>query len=152
MPPQLQARFTLAEAAVMAVVASEARVRGACTLTIGHIAALAGVSATTVRNAMRQAVVVGAVRIEERRLTAWRNAPNRVTIVSPEWNAWGRLRRKREGANLCSPRIPEVRKGLFERRSAKSAPISETGKALVRSLYETQRRPQLGHGQPFDDH
>ncbi len=84
MPPQLQARFTLAEAAVMAVVAAEVRVKGACTLTIGHIAALAGVSATTVRNAMRQAVMVGVIRVEERRLTAWRNAPNRITIGSPE--------------------------------------------------------------------
>jgi hypothetical protein len=133
MPPQLQARFTQAESAVMAVVAAEARSKGACTLTVGHVAALAGVSATTVRNAMRQAVAVGAVKVEQRRLTAWRNAPNRVTVASAEWNAWIRLRRRGEGANSCSPRIQKDRKGLFERGSAKGAPTPETGYGGVRT-------------------
>jgi hypothetical protein len=133
MPPQLQARFTLAEAAVMAVVAAEVRSKGACTLTIGHVAALAGVSATTVKNAIRHAVSVGAIRVEERRLTAWRNAPNRVTIVSPEWNVWVRLRRRGVGANSCTPRIQKDKKGLFERGSAKGAPTPETGYGGVRT-------------------
>src|SRR5215212_1029607 len=44
MPPAMASRFTLAEAAVLAVVAAEVRTKGACTLTIGHVAALAGVS------------------------------------------------------------------------------------------------------------
>ena len=48
LPPKLAARFTLAEQAVLAVVAVEVARHGACTLTIGHIAALTGVSATTV--------------------------------------------------------------------------------------------------------
>src|SRR3954462_12236264 len=52
LPPALAARFTLAETAVLAVIALEAAKSGACTLTIGHIAALAGVSETTVRNAI----------------------------------------------------------------------------------------------------
>src|SRR3712207_819172 len=93
LPPKLACRFTLAEQAVLAVVAAEVARHGACTLTIGHIAALAGVSKQTVRNALHEAVRLGLVRVEERRLTAWRNAPNRVTITSPEWNAWLRLRR-----------------------------------------------------------
>src|SRR4051812_41290458 len=50
LPPALAARFTLAETAVLAVLAAEVLRHGACTLTIGHIAALAGVSETTVRN------------------------------------------------------------------------------------------------------
>jgi hypothetical protein len=105
LPPALAARFTLAEQAVLAVVAAEVAKHGACTLTIGHIAALAGVSESTVRNAMREAHGLGLVRIEERRLTAWRNAPNRVTITSPEWLAWLRLRRAGEGAKPCTPRV-----------------------------------------------
>src|SRR5215203_6186590 len=105
LPPALAARFTTAETAVLAVVAAEVMKHGACTLTVGHIAALAGVSETTVRNAMREAQALGLVHVEERRLTAWRNAPNRVTITSPEWNAWLRLRRRGEGANWCSPRV-----------------------------------------------
>src|SRR5215204_6090993 len=36
LPPQLAARFTLAEQAVLSVVAAEVRTRGACTLTLGH--------------------------------------------------------------------------------------------------------------------
>src|SRR5215210_4104045 len=107
LPPALAARFTLAEQAVLAVIAVEVTKHGACTLTIGHIAALAGVSETTVRNAMREAHGLGLVRIEERRLTAWRNAPNRVTITSPEWLAWLRLGRRGEGAKPCTPRIQE---------------------------------------------
>src|SRR5215212_9036645 len=107
LPPQIASRFTLAEQAVLAVVAAEVTKHGACTLTIGHIAALAGVSETTVRNAMREAQGLGLVRIEERRLTAWRNAPNRVTITSPEWLAWLRLGRRGEGAKPCTPRIQD---------------------------------------------
>src|SRR5215213_9043767 len=106
LPPQLASRFTLAEQAVLAVVAVEVSKHGVCTLTIGHIAALAGVSESTVRNAMREAQGLSLMRIEERRLTAWRNAPNRVTITSPEWLAWLRLRRRGEGAKPCTPRVP----------------------------------------------
>src|ERR687885_949109 len=85
LPPAIAARFTLAEQAVLAVVAAEVVRHSACTLTVGHIAALAGVSETTVRNALREARGVGLLSIEERRLTAWRNAPNVVRIVSREW-------------------------------------------------------------------
>src|SRR3954453_19165540 len=49
-PPALAARFTLAEIAVLAVIAAEVLRHSACTLTVGHIAALAGVSEMTVRN------------------------------------------------------------------------------------------------------
>src|SRR3954454_17918210 len=59
LPPALAARFTLAETAVLAVMAAEVLRHGACTLTIGHLAALAGVSETTVRNALRAARGLG---------------------------------------------------------------------------------------------
>src|SRR3954447_11331720 len=52
LPPALAARFTLAETAVLAVLAAEVLKHSRCTLTVGHIAALAGVSETTVRNAL----------------------------------------------------------------------------------------------------
>src|SRR5918911_3025457 len=92
LPPALAARFTLAETAVLAVLAAEVLKHGRCTLTIGHIAALAGVSETTVRNALRAARGLGLLTIEERRLTAWRNAPNAVRLISREWQARLRLR------------------------------------------------------------
>ena len=55
LPPALAARFTLAEQAILAVVAVEVAKHGACALTIGHIAALAGVPESTVRNAILEA-------------------------------------------------------------------------------------------------
>ena len=103
LPPALAARFTLAETAVLAVIATEHLKHGACTLTIDHIAALAGVGRTTVKNALREAQRRGLARIEERRVSAWRNAPNVVTITAPEWTSWLRMRRKGVGSNPQPP-------------------------------------------------
>src|SRR3954453_7232645 len=105
LPPALASRFTVAETAVLSVVAAEARTHGACTLTIGHIAALAGVSETTVRNAVREARALGFAHVEERRVSAWRNLPNRITITSREWLSWLRMRGRGVGANPRTPRI-----------------------------------------------
>ena len=66
---------TLAEAAVLAVVGAQVAKRGACHLAVGHIAALAGVRATSVRNALRQAARLGLLSIEERRLSAFAATP-----------------------------------------------------------------------------
>src|SRR3954470_18244543 len=120
LPPALASRFTLAEVAVLAVLAAEHVKRGRCTLTIDHIAALAGVSRATVKRALREAQRQGQVRIEERRLSAWRNAPNVVTVTSPEWSAWLQMRRRAQlvphvgqgvGFNSDLPRIQETKKG-----------------------------------------
>jgi hypothetical protein len=121
LPPQLQCRFTLAEAAVLAVVAAEVGKKGACTLCIGIIAAVAGVSRTTVKNAMRQAARLGFIKVEERRLSAWRNLANRITITSPEWLTWLRMRRRGEGSNSCPPRIQADNLGTSAQREWKMA-------------------------------
>ena len=94
MPPQIACRFTMGEGAVLAVIAAEVAKRGRCTLTVGHIAALAGVCKQTVRNAVRHAAGLGLVRSEEWRLSAFRSAPNTVTILSAEWSTWLRLVRR----------------------------------------------------------
>ena len=100
LPPHLAAMFTMAESAVLSVISSEVAKRGLCRLTIGHIAVLAGVSRSTVKTAVRQAVAVGILTSEEWRLTAWRSAPNTVRIISPEWRAWLKMRdRRRAGAD-----------------------------------------------------
>ena len=88
----------MAETAVLSAIAAEVARRGLCRLTIGHIAILAGVSRSTVKTAVRQAVALGILTSEEWRLTAWRSAPNTVRITSPEWRTWLRMRdRKRAG-------------------------------------------------------
>src|SRR4051794_36537679 len=92
LPPALAARFTLAEQAVLAVVAAEHRKHGDCRLTNGELADVAGVSVTTVKNAMRAARALNLLGIQERRLSAFRSSSNVATITSPEWRAWLRLR------------------------------------------------------------
>ncbi|MCJ2006626.1 helix-turn-helix domain-containing protein [Methylobacterium sp. J-092] len=94
LPPAISARFTLAEQAVLSLVAAETARRGDCRLAVGHLAAIVGVAETTVRNAIREARKLGLVTVEERRVTGFRNDTNVVRIVSAEWTAWLRLARK----------------------------------------------------------
>lgn len=97
LPPQLACLFTLAEQAVLSALAAESVQRGNCRLAVGHLAALAGVSESTVRNALREAARHGLVTIEARRVSAWRNQTNVVRIVAPAWTSWLRLGRTGEG-------------------------------------------------------
>ncbi|MGU3467762.1 helix-turn-helix domain-containing protein [Methylobacterium sp. C33D] len=92
LPPKLAAGFTLGEQAVLAVLGKHIAARGSCTLAMGAIAALAGVSITTAKRAMRQAVLVGLITIELRRITGFRNDTNVVRIASAQWASWLRLR------------------------------------------------------------
>ena len=119
LPPQIAARFTMAETAVLSVIASEIARRGLCRLTIGHIAVLAGVSRSTVKTAVRQAASLGILTSEEWRLTAWRSAPNTVRIVSPEWQTWLRMRNRRR-AGASTPRDAE---GMIRRET----PLTQGG-------------------------
>nr|WP_137830875.1 helix-turn-helix domain-containing protein [Methylobacterium sp. L1A1] len=96
LPPALAAQFTLAEQAVLSLVAAETARRKDCRLAIENIAAVAGVSRSTVKNAIREAVKLGLVTVEEREITGWRNDTNIVRIISPEWVAWLRLTRKKK--------------------------------------------------------
>jgi hypothetical protein len=109
LPPALAAQFTLAEQAVLAVTAVEVSKRGVCTLTVAHLAALAGTSESTVRNALREAEALGLISIERRRRTAWVNFPNVIRVLSKEWNSWLRFR---TGANSYRPRLQEFKSGL----------------------------------------
>ena len=70
-----------------------------------------------VRNALRAARGLGLLSIEERRLTAWRNAPNVVRIVSREWQAWLRLRAPTERARGGGCKFPKATtEGLIGRK------------------------------------
>ena len=94
LPPALAARFTLAEQAVLALVAAETIRRKDCRLAVGHLAAIVGAAETTVRNAIREARKLGLLTVEERRVTGFRNDTNVIRIVSTEWTAWLRLARQ----------------------------------------------------------
>jgi hypothetical protein len=104
LPPGLAARFTLAEQAVLALVAAEAARRKDCRLSIENMAAVAGVCRSTVKNAIREARQLGLLTVEERQITGFRNDTNAIRIISPEWLAWIRLARKGNTAQQPSSR------------------------------------------------
>jgi hypothetical protein len=90
-PAKIAAAFTMAELAVLAVVGRQCRRGGTCSLHIDAIAALAGVSRTTVKRAMRQARLLGLVLVKERRIPGRKSLTNVVSVVSREWLAWLKL-------------------------------------------------------------
>jgi hypothetical protein len=94
LPPALAARFTLAEQAVLALVAAEVVRRKDCRLSVENMAAVAGVCRSTVKNAIREARQLGLLTVEERQITGFRNDTNVVRVVSREWQAWLRLTRQ----------------------------------------------------------
>lgn len=88
LPVSLACRFTLAEQAVLAVVAAAVVDGGDCRMTVGEVAGRAGVSESSVRNAIREARAQGLVHVQERRVDRYRNDTNVITIVSVEWRQW----------------------------------------------------------------
>ncbi len=122
MPPALACRFTAGELSALSVVASQAAKHGRCDLALDHIAALAGVGRTTVRNALGEARRLGLLTVEVRRLRAFRNDTNVVRIASPEWQSWLSMRRSAPGqgvgANQRAPRdthiFSERKKGCIQ--------------------------------------
>jgi hypothetical protein len=142
LPPRIAASFTLAEQAVLAVVAVEVSKRGDCGLTVAHLAALAGVSESTVRNALREAEALGLIGIDRRRRTAWMNHPNRVSILSKEWALWLRLG---TGAKSCGPRIQKNNNGLaLTRKNINSSRISRKPRDQLEPKEVIQQRQGAG--------
>ena len=88
MPPALASKFTVGELAALKIVSDEVRAQRQCELTIGEIAARAGVCDRTARNAIRAAASLGLVIIVERRRKGAKNLSNVVRVVSREWLAW----------------------------------------------------------------
>lgn len=87
-PGAIAANFTTGETAVLSVIARQCQRKGFCDWFLDRIAAVAGVSRTTVRNALRQARAAGLISVQERRRNAWRSDSNVVRIVSAEWLIW----------------------------------------------------------------
>lgn len=153
LPPALATHFTQGETAVLAVIANTVLRSGDCRHSNKYIAALAGVSHTTVKNAIRMAQALGFLTVEERRETARRNQTNIVRIVSPEWKNWGRLmrppgfeggggksatctstlfiKRKSQGKSESSKELPKRRKkgwrsGFHEKRDIRHGLAGDT--------------------------
>jgi hypothetical protein len=142
MPPGIAARFTLAEQAVLSLVAAETCRRKDCRLAIEHMAALAGVSRSTVKNAIRVAAKLGLLNVEERRLTGWRNDTNIIRIVSPEWLSWLRLTRKKKDETF-----PILSEGGAV-KSATRTPTNLQDQGKLRPAEPSQGLPR-GSGRPL---
>lgn len=87
-PPTIAASFTASETAALAVVALEVSRSGSCQWPHARIAAVAGVSVSTVKRAVREAKRLGLIDVQERRVSWWRNDSNIITITSPTWVTW----------------------------------------------------------------
>ena len=118
-PGSIAVAFTQGELAVLTVIAREIQRSGICEWFMDRIAAVAGVSRTTTRNALRQAQALGLITVEERRRNRWRSDTNLVTVVSDEWKQWLRLGggRKKPGATNNQPEIHGEKRASFPVRS-----------------------------------
>lgn len=88
MPDTIRHHYTEGERAALSVIACEVKHHGVCDLPIDRIAAVAGVSRTTVQNAIREARQLGHLAIQMRAQQGRKNLTNLVRVVSPEWMAW----------------------------------------------------------------
>jgi hypothetical protein len=80
-PPELGAKFTEGEMAVLKAIADRHVRHSACTLTRDTIADLSGTGRGTVKTALRTAKAEGLIEV--------RQGPRYNTItVSPKWKAW----------------------------------------------------------------
>jgi len=97
MPPAIAAKFSQGEQAALAVIAVEVTKRKACDMAIGAIAAVAGISESTVKRAIRQAKALGFLTVQERRVSRYRSNTNIVRVISRAWLSWLDLRGSRGG-------------------------------------------------------
>ena len=93
LPSRLATNFTLGEMATLAVVAQAIKKQqhNQCEWPLGRVAALAGVSMTTARNALHEAHRLGLLTVTERRRNGRPSLTNQLVITSKLWLAWLRL-------------------------------------------------------------
>lgn len=88
LPPAIASRFTPAEIAALSIVAWEVRQRGRCDLALDAVAAMAGCSRSTAKNALRRAAADGLLTITVRPIPGRKNATNVVEITDRSWSTW----------------------------------------------------------------
>ena len=126
LPPGSACQFTVGELAALRIIGDEWRTHGRCALFIDAIAARAGVSRSTVKNAIRRAREVGLISVEERRVTAFRNDSNVVRVISPAWRLWLAHARQVTGVKKLAGTDNQFRKGSVEVEIARFVPRSPT--------------------------
>lgn len=117
-PPEVACRFTAAEVACLSVVAAEIALRGRCELPIGAVAGRAGCCETVAKRAVREARRLGLLCVVERRVAAFRNLPNLVTISSASWSTWIRFRARKLGQGGGGTSVPPPESSSFSSLSS----------------------------------
>jgi hypothetical protein len=88
LPPHLACRYTTGEQAVLKIIADDVRQRGFCDKTMSELAGRAGVCVRLAQLAVRRAEGDCLLKVCARRVSAFRNKPNVITIISAEWKLW----------------------------------------------------------------
>jgi len=128
MPRFMWRHYTEGERAVLCVVGDQVRKHGYCDLPIDRVAAVAGVSRTTVQNALRKARAseLAHVTVEERPRAGRKNLTNIIRIISSAWLGW--LKRC-IGFKKVSPTVAKESRPSFNEPVARSQGAFETGGA-----------------------
>lgn len=127
LPPDLRGHYSEAERAALAVIADACKRKGFCDLCLDEISRLAGVSRTTVQNALRKARGrAGAhLSVKERPQPGGKNLTNIIRIVCRSWLNWlgrqigfKRLSTSESGVNKTLSHMLETAKRALEREKA----------------------------------
>jgi hypothetical protein len=127
-PAKIAASFTMAELAVLTVIARQCQRSGVCTLPVDAIAALAGCCRTAVQNALREARKLGLLLIKERRIPGRKSLTNVVRVVSREWLSWIGFKKLSPTDNsVFNPAPPQpllrAQRGSAKGESARFGPV-----------------------------
>ncbi|WP_454745152.1 hypothetical protein [Ciceribacter selenitireducens] len=149
LPPDIRGHYSEAERAALSVIADACKRRGFCDLCLDEIARLAGVSRTSVQNALRKGRGrAGAhLSVKERPQPGGKNLPNIIRIVCRSWLNWlgrsigfKRLSTSESGVYNSLSYVLETAKRAFE--GERADPLAILLQPL-RALNEQRQRPDL---------
>jgi hypothetical protein len=112
LPRHLTPHFTIADMAIMRIVADEYKRGGTCELPLGQMAARAGVCRKTAQRSIQKARDERLISVEERPVRGRLHKPHIIRIMSLEWLKW--LRRGTDGAANDAANCGEVRQQIVE--------------------------------------
>ena len=140
MPHRLRWHYTEGERAALCVIAAEIEDHEYCDFPIDKIAALAGVSRTTVQNALRRAAELKHLHIKLRPRARRKNLPNWITMVALVWRAWirrGAFKQWRIGFNFAKI-LSRTKTINISHQSSESA---ETAQEVIRDWLGARSGP-----------
>jgi hypothetical protein len=149
-PAKIASAFTMGEVAVLSVIGRQVQRTGVCVLPIDAIGAMAGVSRSLVKAALRQARLVGLVLVKERRVPGRKSMTNVVTIVSTDWLSWLRIGGPRIGVRFSTTTDNPAFNPESSRPSHKSQEAFRYGK--TQNACRSGRDFGQSKSQPFSRH